>query len=43
MWFAFDVGGSGSVIAVRLADSIPASLFGLRGGLAADRFEPQAA
>jgi MFS family permease len=38
MWFAFDVGGSGGVIAVRLADSIPAIVFGLHGGLAADRF-----
>lgn len=38
MWFAFDVGGAGGVIAVRLADSIPALLFGLHGGLAADRF-----
>ena len=38
MWFAFDVGGAAGVIAVRLADSIPALLFGLHGGLAADRF-----
>ena len=38
MWFAFDVGGAGGVIAVRLADSLPAFLFGLHGGLAADRF-----
>ena len=38
MWFAFDVGGAGGVIAVRLADSIPAFLFGLHGGVAADRF-----
>jgi MFS family permease len=38
MWFAFDVGGSAGVIAVRLADSIPAILFGLHGGVAADRF-----
>jgi hypothetical protein len=38
MWFAFDVGGAGGVIAVRLADSIPAFLFGLHGGMAADRF-----
>ena len=38
MWFAFDVGGAGGVIAVRLADSIPAIVFGLHGGLAADRF-----
>jgi len=38
MWFAFDVAGAGGVIAVRLADSIPALVFGLHGGLAADRF-----
>jgi MFS family permease len=38
MWFAFDAGGAGGVIAVRLADSIPALVFGLHGGLAADRF-----
>ena len=38
MWFAFDVGGAGGVIAVRLADSIPAIVFGLHGGVAADRF-----
>ncbi|MGZ4393011.1 MAG: MFS transporter, partial [Gaiellaceae bacterium] len=38
MWFAFDVGGAGGVIAVRLADSIPALAFGLHGGVAADRF-----
>jgi MFS family permease len=38
MWFAFDVGGAGGVIAVRVADSVPALLFGLHGGVAADRF-----
>ncbi len=38
MWFAFERGGAGGVIAVRLADSVPAILFGLHGGLAADRF-----
>ncbi len=38
MWFAFDVAGAGGVIAVRLADSIPALVFGLHGGLTADRF-----
>ncbi len=38
MWFALDVGGPLGVVAVRLADSIPALLFGLHGGLAADRF-----
>src|SRR4029079_15937932 len=39
MWFAFDAGGPLGVIAVRLADSIPALLFGLHGGLAADRWD----
>jgi MFS family permease len=38
MWFAFVAGGPGGVIAVRLADSIPALIFGLHGGVAADRF-----
>ena len=38
MWFALDVGGPLGVVAVRLADSIPAIVFGLHGGLAADRF-----
>jgi MFS family permease len=38
MWFALDRGGPLGVVAVRLADSIPALLFGLHGGLAADRF-----
>jgi MFS transporter, DHA3 family, macrolide efflux protein len=38
MWFALDAGGPLGVVAVRLADSIPALLFGLHGGLAADRF-----
>jgi MFS family permease len=38
MWFALDAGGPLGVIAVRLADSIPAIVFGLHGGLAADRF-----
>jgi MFS family permease len=38
MWFALDAGGPLGVIAVRLADSIPALIFGLHGGLAADRF-----
>jgi len=38
MWFALDTGGPLGVVAVRLADSIPAILFGLHGGLAADRF-----
>lgn len=38
MWFALDKGGPLGVVAVRLADSVPAVLFGLHGGLAADRF-----
>jgi MFS family permease len=38
MWFAFDAGGAAGVIAVRVADSVPALVFGLHGGLAADRF-----
>lgn len=39
MWFAFDAGGPLGVIAVRLADSIPALAFGLHGGVVADRFD----
>jgi MFS family permease len=39
MWFAFDTGGPLGVVAVRLADSVPAFVFGLHGGLAADRFD----
>jgi hypothetical protein len=38
MWFAFDVGGAGGVIAGRVADSVPALLFGLPGSATADRF-----
>lgn len=38
MWFAFDAGGPLGVVAVRLADSVPAIVFGLHGGLAADRW-----
>lgn len=38
MWFALDVAGPLGVVAVRLADSIPAIVFGLHGGLAADRW-----
>lgn len=37
MWFALEAGGPLGVIAVRLADSVPALVFGLHGGLAADR------
>jgi MFS family permease len=39
MWFAFDVGGPLGVVAVRLADSVPALVFGLHGGVAADRWD----
>lgn len=38
MWFALVAAGPLGVIAVRLADSVPALLFGLHGGLAADRW-----
>jgi len=38
MWFALDAGGPLGVVAVRLADSVPALLFGLHGGVAADRW-----
>src|ERR687888_1751002 len=36
-WFAFLAAGPLGVLAVRLADSIPAIVFGLHGGLVADR------
>ena len=39
MWFALVAAGPLGVIAVRLADSIPALLFGLHGGVAADRWD----
>jgi hypothetical protein len=39
MWFAFDAGGPLGVLAVRLADSVPALVFGLHGGLVADRWD----
>jgi MFS family permease len=39
MWFALDAAGPLGVIAVRLADSVPALVFGLHGGVAADRFD----
>src|SRR5205085_6705879 len=39
MWYALLAGGPLGVLAVRLADSVPALLFGLHGGLAADRWE----
>ena len=39
MWFALEAGGPVGVLVVRLADSIPALLFGFHGGLLADRLE----
>jgi MFS transporter, DHA3 family, macrolide efflux protein len=39
MWFALEAGGPLGVLAVRLADSLPALLFGFHGGLLADRLE----
>jgi MFS transporter, DHA3 family, macrolide efflux protein len=39
MWFALRAGGPLGVVAVRLADSIPALVFGVHGGLAADRWD----
>jgi hypothetical protein len=39
MWFALEAGGPLGVLAVRLADSIPALVFGLHGGVAADRWD----
>lgn len=39
MWVALETGGPLGVVAVRLADSIPALLFGLHGGLVADRWD----
>src|SRR5690348_8398739 len=39
MWIALLKGGPLGVIAVRLADSIPALVFGVHGGVAADRFD----
>jgi hypothetical protein len=38
MWLALQGGGALGVVAVRLADSVPALFFGLHGGIAADRF-----
>ena len=43
MWVALQTGGPLGVIAVRLADSVPALLFGLHGGLAADRRDRRSA
>lgn len=39
MWFAYEAGGALGVLAVRLADSVPALVFGLHGGLVADRWD----
>src|ERR671937_3318413 len=39
MWAALIAGGPLGVLAVRLADSVPALLFGFHGGLLADRLE----
>jgi MFS family permease len=37
MWFALVAAGPLGILAVRLADSVPALLFGLHGGVVADR------
>ncbi len=39
MWFALVSGGPLGVMAVRLADSVPALAFGFHGGVAADRWD----
>ena len=39
MWFALVAAGPLGVIAVRLADSVPAILFGFHGGVVADRWD----
>lgn len=39
MWVALVTGGPLGVIAVRLADSVPALVFGFHGGLVADRWD----
>jgi MFS transporter, DHA3 family, macrolide efflux protein len=39
MWFALSSGGPLGVLAVRLADSVPALAFGFDGGLVADRLD----
>jgi hypothetical protein len=39
MWFALLAGGPLGVVAVRLADSVPALVFGFHGGVAADRLD----
>ena len=38
MWFAVATGGPLGVIAVRIGNSLPALVFGLHGGIAADRW-----
>jgi MFS family permease len=38
-WLAFDAGGAGGVIVIRVADSVPSVIFGLFGGVVADRVE----
>ena len=38
MWVALEKGGALGVVAVRIADSVPAFVFGLHGGIAADRW-----
>jgi hypothetical protein len=38
LWYAVDVGGAFGVIAVRVATTLPALVFGLHGGLIADRW-----
>ena len=39
MWIALETAGPLGVIAVRLADSLPALVFGFHGGVVADRFD----
>jgi MFS family permease len=39
MWFALVKGGPIGVVAVRLADSLPALLFGFHGGIVADKWD----
>jgi Transmembrane secretion effector len=39
MWFAVATGGPLGAIAVRIGNSLPALLFGLHGGIAADRWD----
>ncbi len=39
MWFALVKGGPIGVVAVRLADSLPALVFGVHGGIVADKWD----